>query len=665
MPELDQKQILTEIMGTFVSQNPNPVAPNPLQPPEAYQRPRKADPRVSGFTLSHCATLEAWQRTIINNLSIDNRDQYIIARPGGGKTLPIICHWTNNILGLNTMASTMTGDYRGAINSIFNTNRRNVPKLLIMVPVIVLAQQTAMEIRKYLADILIQAFNNIPNTEIFTYLRKGPQGHRIDALANQLESLQAEVDHIDNLSNFDAQYSNKTRAHESLNALNKSIKTEIENRIHDLVNGMIYLRTGNTISKDLPPIDQALVFVSIYESTPNFIDDITNLRLTIIDEAHLIQESGIENDDNTRSYQIMGKLFEVLKSKALKQDNNRLVMLSGTINPISAGNVTNYLNKCFNRNFTEPVSAPIEASNRSELSIIVNERIATDKGITDSIIKSVQQRDWGQLYVIFSAERIKNIIENCIDKLGVRDIQNAQPNNYAPENVFNNLGQRRQNSQNYKLDTNSSDRLGIPRGMEAQVANITNPLLRQSVLRGIGFIYRNIKGNVLAGRDSLLMNDTDKIIVAKLFRERKLNVLLATDSVGIGVNIDVKDLYIPEVTKFSGEIQNQMTLALRDLAQILNRAGRGATPIAAIQTPKKNIEIVTNALYSNPEDLPEVDEIRGNIIPCSLKTFINAMGNRGQGININVQQNNPRFGAHVNFKNVYPRALGSGRKYLP
>ena len=47
-------------------------------------------------------------------------------------------------------------------------------------------------------------------------------------------------------------------------------------------------------------------------------------------------------------------------------------------------------------------------------------------------------------------------------------------------------------------------------------------------------------------------------------------------------------------------------MSLRDLAQLLNRAGRGSTPIATVHTPRENMELVANGLYAGPEDFPEV-----------------------------------------------------------
>lgn len=633
MSELDDKQILDEVMGAFTPRPPNQYYQQSpyYQAIQAQPSPvnnQQINPNISNITVSHCGSLEGWQRNIVNSLSGNTgTDQYIIARPGGGKTTPVICYWTDRLLNLNTMASTgMHPTIASGVSSLFTkTNRQNTPKILFMVPVIVLAQQTAMEIRKILASIMMQIYNVNPNGVIQQYLQDG-NNNQLASLRNQIINLNGEVTnyndpHVSRPSGPDP----LNRINTSLNSLNQALKIEVENVIANMVNKMVFVKTGS-FSSDMKDFDDALVFVTIYESAPNLISKIKELRLTIIDEAHLIQESGIIDDDNSRAYQISGDLFSTLKTLK-KVQNNRLVLLSGTINPKSAANVTKYFNDCFGRNFAkEPVSAPPEAANRSQLSVIVNERISNDQEIVNSITRSVSQRDWGQLYVLFSTSRIRRVVEMCISKLGVKNIENSSPSGYEASSTFSGLGQSRQNNAGYKLDSSSVDRMSIPTGKQFQVSNITNPLLRQAVLRGIGFITRKIPGNPLEGRDEIKMNDDDKIIVAKLFRERKLNVLLATDSVGIGVNIDVKDLYIPEIQKHSSQIQNMVNASLRDLAQILNRAGRGATPIASIQTPSKNLEMVTNALYANPDDLPEVDEIRRvGISPCDHKSFMNLL----------------------------------------
>lgn len=643
MFEIDDKQILTEIMGTFTRP---PLAPPPVIPHQndnANKRAKTADFRTVGATISHCGNLESWQRNIVNNLAgARGIDQYLVVAPGGGKTLPIICYWTHHLLGLNTLALQnmpaahalpgMGVNVNPNIAPLFEKNRRvQVPKVLFLVPVIVLAQQTGMEIRKYLSSIMMQIYNNAPNSYIDRYLRTMP-GYQINRLANEAANLRTEFDTITAMTNTNRVYNNLDRVQTSLNSVNKSLRDEVEKCIGDLVNEMVYVKTGSSTSDT--SFNNALVYVTIYESAPSIVQKINNLQLTIIDEAHLLQESGVENDDNSRATQIMSSLFDILKTIEKTKNNNRLVMLSGTVNPISATRITTYFNECFNRNFPKEIKpASPDAVNRSQLSVIVNDRLNTDDEIVRNILRNVAQNDWGQLYVLFSTARIFRLAEMCIEKLGIKNIENSSPGGYVPTNVFSNLGQDRQNRAGYTLDDSSVDRMSIPSGKQLLVANITNPILRQAVLRGIGFIARNIPNNELEESRGIEMNDTDKLIVAKLFRERKISVLLATDSVGIGVNIDVKDLYIPQVKKYNKNVQNTVNISLRDLSQILNRAGRGATPIASIQTSKPNVEMVMNALYANSSDLPEVGEIsRLGISPCDRRSFMNLYRNTGKGL---------------------------------
>jgi len=611
---------INEIMGTFIKNRPinqpfsrggNTYNPVPTLPTENLI--------VKGLTARNCNTLEGWQNQIVRALINDN-DQYVIARPGGGKTLPIICYWMDRLLGLNTMKGMLdirdTTDPRYAIilrnlNNLFRrTEVAGIPKMLITVPVISLAQQTGMELRRDLASIFMQYYNYNPSAFIASinpadliinsiYAQRGALHTEMTAAraANQMERLKSLTDAYQTIS--------------------KSLIDEIYRFISEKVNELVYIRTGESTSTG--NIDHALAFVSIYESVNNFIDRVRNLQLVVLDEAHLIQDSGVNSDDQDRSFQISGQLYRALKSVKStffsrvfrRRPECRLVLLTGTINPASAQALTTYMNRKFNRNFPDNATvAPETAANRSQIAVVQNESIRTTEGIVNSIIRAVHQNDWGQLYIIFSAKGIASLVNMCIDKISPRGVENQEKYGYEPTNTFGGLGSFRKERERTRLT--DLDRLSIPPGMHMNIANITNPLLRQCVLRGIGFIFRKIQGDRLSGQEQeLKLNDSDKMIVAKLFKERKINVLLATDAVGIGVNIDVKQLFIPSLEKFSATVKGNAQASLRDLAQILNRAGRGSTPIASIQTPKENMEMVNNAFFAGPTDFPEVNAHRG------------------------------------------------------
>jgi len=611
--QLDHNESLTEIMGTFIRNRPatlhyerpgiNYVDPPPTAPTDLI---------ITGVNIRNCATLEGWQSHIINNLSVNNQDQYVIARPGGGKTLPIICYWTDHLLNLNASNTYIniqpgTANYNrvlDSLNSLFSTNATvvdNTAKILFMVPVIALAMQTAAELRRDLAGVMMQYYNANPNTAMPLLIASDPTG-RLDTIFTQRGELVAELAIVRT-----ANPGRVATLENTLKAVNKSVVEEVIRVIATIVNQKVFVRTGGTGSSTTP-IRQAIAVVSIYESAGQLVDNIRNLRLVVVDESHLAQSSGITIEDQSRSYQIAGSLFTVFKK--MPRDDCRLVFLTGTINPQSATMMTNYLNRHFHRTFPDrPQVAPESAANRSYLSVVQNERIRTDEGIVETIMKAVRQNDWGQLFVLFSSATIANILRMCINKINPRNVENIPQRGYEPSNVFSGLGKRRQDEiqRTDSISLTNAELLSVPPDMRQTVANITNQLLRQSVLRGVGFIHRKVPGDKFADERELKMDDRDKMIVAKLFRDRKINVVLATDAVGIGVNIDVKELYIPSIEKYNKTIKNHAESSLRDLAQILNRAGRGATPVASIHTTKENMEIVNNALYARPDDFEEVD----------------------------------------------------------
>jgi hypothetical protein len=611
---IKEEETLNEIMGTFV--RPQAAAgANRYNNNTDYVDPTKgSDPGliIRGIKLRRCNELEGWQRNIFNELT-DGRDQYIIARPGGGKTMPIICYWADKLLGLNVTSSRVHVSPRQQMDIIKNLinlliNPKSIPKIMIMVPVISLAQQTAKELRGDLASIIMQLYNSNPSTILHGLSQTEPRikslyVRRLQLMKNKQPGREDVIDR-------------------NLNAVNRSLVDEVSKFIAKLVNKRIFWRVGS--EKSRTNADEAIAFVTIYESASTlFKKDIRNkninLQLLVFDESHLIQESGINIEDQERAHQISDSVYDVMKNKNIDRDC-RIVMLTGTVNKNTAGELTNYMNKCFRRNFPkEAVEAPDSAANRSNLTIIRNESIKTTEGVVNSIIRSVHQNDWGQLYVLFSTKIIASIIELCIDKINIRNVENSERHGYEPSSTFSGLGKRRGR---VSIKLTDEEILSIPPDMRMSVSNITNPILRQSVLRGVGFLHRKVAGDYFSGDQLYKMNEKDKSIVAKLFKDRKINVLLATDAVGIGVNIDVKDLYIPSIGKFNPNVGDHAPSSLRDLAQILNRAGRGATPIASIQTPKEDIDVITNALSANPEDFPEVG-VNKSFSKCSKSKFYN------------------------------------------
>jgi replicative superfamily II helicase len=114
------------------------------------------------------------------------------------------------------------------------------------------------------------------------------------------------------------------------------------------------------------------------------------------------------------------------------------------------------------------------------------------------------------------------------------------------------------------------------------------------------------------------MPDRHKMTIQKLFREGKIYVILATDSLGIGANVLARHLYLPGLEKFdSGGFS---PLDTSSLIQLVNRAGRDPShakiPYANIYTRLKDFNRVKDMFEGDPAIKTEelsFDEIRKKI----------------------------------------------------
>jgi superfamily II DNA helicase RecQ len=69
----------------------------------------------------------------------------------------------------------------------------------------------------------------------------------------------------------------------------------------------------------------------------------------------------------------------------------------------------------------------------------------------------------------------------------------------------------------------------------------------------------------------------DVKVVEQLFKSGKIYFLLATTAVGVGVNLAVRNIYVPSIMMYSQGGYGKMDTST--LVQLINRAGRGASNI--------------------------------------------------------------------------------------
>jgi hypothetical protein len=134
----------------------------------------------------------------------------------------------------------------------------------------------------------------------------------------------------------------------------------------------------------------------------------------------------------------------------------------------------------------------------------------------------------------------------------------------------------------------------------------SNNLLYQAVLRGMG---------VMTGS----MHQRHKETIQKLFKSGKLPLLFASDALGVGANVKCKHLYIPKLMKMDGSEFGPLDQS--SLVQLINRAGRGAFPVAYVYCSTGDYEHVKKFIEEDPRTT--VDQIDaapfGNLVKLAKK----------------------------------------------
>ena len=527
--------ILKEILGlpgAATSQSKQTPNQNPSSPNQDVPTSTKTS-QLSTITLSHCHNLYSWQMDIINTLR-SGRDICIPARPGAGKTLPIMCYWANDVLKLPVLGNV---DKINKVESsltdflIYNTS----PKIVWAVPIIQLAININSEFRNHILELYRQFWNLTA------------QSHDID-----------------------------------------KFKREVELKL---------ARDITVLHKDTPynTSSNNAIIIGIYESLTRLFREpsfASKVELLVIDEVHEFFQ------DDSRFESRIEFLDTALR--AIKRNNNcKVILLSGTLNPESADSITKFLNKTYNRNFSEPTQV-YPGGNQAILKILPYEGLYDQREQTKIIRKAVMDNDWGVALILFSTKKIQDLARILIEQLPYRGLrQIEQSSRYQTPESKEILSKIRKTPKTIK-DINISTQ-GIPNEQYTELKklgaeDLKDPLLRECVARGFGFIYR--------GKEELggEISSQDKIIIEDLFRNKKISAILATDSIGVGVNIDIQKLYLSSISKFGGENVGFQEIALSNLSQLLNRVGRSATTFGLIYASPDDIPKVIQALSATPYD---------------------------------------------------------------
>ncbi|MDX1699599.1 MAG: DEAD/DEAH box helicase [Melioribacteraceae bacterium] len=554
---------------------------------------------------SNCERMRPWQKEVVGTLS-SGVDAYVAAAPGGGKTLPYVCYWLDYVLGLNA-TRVEERNWNSFADRIYNlfTNPAVINKTLITVPTRSLADQTVQEFKEHFARILVQGISLYLDSSIPNIATPSIENPEIDS--NRLYEILKIIDPTDTLNGLMRERERIFRSlagtrlatgemrdpdniHKGklINDIDQEMQHHISLGIKNIITNMragdqslICLRTGLNNMGD-PAV--APVSIAIYESAQKIVNKMPNLALLVTDESHLAQEREIQDD--SRRANIAFSLYNILSALKNRNRETRICFLSGTENPDSAQNLANYVEKCFNRQ-VQVISS--SAGNASNISIIPDDSITQDRVLLNIILKPKQSNN---LIVLFSKRKIDRLVEIALGKSGRTtstqiDKGQQQKHQFGGGVIgrgYSGFTRKPGNHPQLNQDSMVKNISRVP-----GASKIFDPVLREAVNAGFGYIYRvpeNDRDKVEKGKDM--------IIVANLFKTGKIKTLLATDAVGIGVNIDVRNLFIPYIEKMQGGRFQPMKDT--ELSQLLNRAGRGAFTFSTVITTNQNVPTVSNAL---------------------------------------------------------------------
>ena len=522
---------------------------------------------LAPIEVDQCANLFGWQSQLVNLLQ-KNEDIYILAGPGGGKTAPIICYWVNNILKIptnqNLTASLMSNNFMRLL-----TQPQTIPQVLWLVPIKNLAANIEQEMTERFVIIILQLLNRTCNVV------PDPNGGTAIEFTNSLLPIKNIIHSMCSFGNIDKNLilnlidqSNRV-TEKNLPEFKTLLGDVVKNYVRNALIGRAEegIHTVEIHHKNIRSLKPFII--SIYESAAAIISDFSNLKLIVFDEAQRV--SGGSEADDQRAAQIGNSIHKVLFDRNGR--NAKIVMLSGSTNPNTARNVTQYFNVAYDRNFpSSPYQAPPSVKNPSDIRILpianLDDR-STQLRIIQTILSGQTLREGGALFIIFGKKRINDIIDQLAPSEGV--LISPKP--------------KMEKSKTSLYDTQKDySQISSP----GDPSQISDERLRRAVSNNIAFLYRPEEMTPARQRDTL--------IVQNLFRAGKIKVILATDAVREGINITCSEIYIPSILL----PPDNREMDAGSLTQLINRVGRKAGKYATIYTDKKFVDKIQKALSDDP-----------------------------------------------------------------
>lgn len=559
------EQLLTEIGGRILSPLNNQNNNLPIPIPQFQNLEIK---NRDNFTKSYSSIndLDDWQKELYRYVT-NGQSVLVNVSPAGGKTKPIVYAWEDTF------------------------NYQSNDKILWITPTVQLANQV---------------FHSDLKESLLNKLKQWTSGQDSRFPTHLLP---VEIQHVI------GQY--YQHGYNRLNSSNLELSEEHIHIInHWLKNTAMALRTGTGKSGEIT--SQTIATVCTYEYAPDIIDR-QRPKFIVIDE--LQEYVPIEWNDNERQ---ASKFINVLRNAP---NSSVIVLLTGSMNYDTSLEIVKFIELYFGKKLiVYPRRENTgQAGNRAHIQIVPHTKMSKPEDKINIIKRAIADRLPGNAMVMFSAKSntpeyintngIYPIAKRLTLELPARTVEQVcgikahQANNFNPFNPhYSDLYQNPKNFSNLKNITkflsknpeSPEEEANHLYYMLSQTENImskdygdnppslSDPFLAHCILCGFGYLA----GGKLKG---FRMSNEDIMLVQNLFKQGKIYFLLATDMIGVGTTLTIRNLYLPSLNIPKGHGLPMGKINDSSLVQLINRVGR-QTNVAA-------------TIYCSPDDYVDIDRL--------------------------------------------------------
>jgi len=372
-------------------------------------------------------------------------------------------------------------------------------------------------------------------------------------------------------------------------------------------------------AKANPPTETSLAITCTYSFASELIKKY-NPKIVVIDEVQERFKSENKTEDSESDK--VRHLYNNIKV-ANESPGTSVAILTGSLNPMTTRYIMDYLdarvstkNKFIYVGYGSGIYNPGQTridgeKNKANITVLPSDLVKKD--IPKLIIEQIKGRNSNNLIAIFSKNKITEFSKNIISSTPRRDMRVILGIKGHSVDVNYSSQARRRFGLNPKPPepTLSSQALkaknleSSPEGLFKKFINMKDELLQESIAHGFGYIMAEEKDS--NNNITRAYANDDIYLVEQLFAKGLIYSIMATTSVGVGVNLKVRALYIPSIDVFNKDVGNSIRMSISSLAQLVHRAGRSAGENAIVYCNKKDLVLINDIMSSgNPSDQVEL-----------------------------------------------------------